>query len=134
MPTFTHGKNTYISVDGTDLSTYTNTSALTSGADSHDTTTYGKNDHVFQGGLKTGTFTFGGLYGAGVSGTPGSVLDVLVGSTVTIIRRCEGTGVGKPAESFSAVITSYVETNPVADMVTWSCEATVSDAVTRTTQ
>jgi hypothetical protein len=84
--------------------------------------------------LKTGTITFGGMYGVGVSGTPGTVLDVLVGTTATIIRRCEGTGTGKPQESFSAVITSYVETNPVADMVTWSCEATVSDSVTRTTQ
>lgn len=39
---FVHGKDTFISLNGSDLSTYTNTSELSRSADRHDVTTYGK--------------------------------------------------------------------------------------------
>ena len=46
---FVHGKNTFISLNGSDLSAFTNTSELGRTADSHDVTTYGKNSHVYAG-------------------------------------------------------------------------------------
>lgn len=131
---FQHGKSTVIIVNGNDLSTFTDTSSFTRGADEHDVTTYGKNDHVVAGGLGTGSFTMGGTYDNAASGSPRAVLEPLVTTIVTIIRRPEGTGVGKPQQSFSGLVKSYVETNPVADMVKWTAEFTKSDAVTRTTQ
>lgn len=131
---FQHGKSTVITVSGNDLSVYTNTSGFTRGADEHDVTTYGKNDHVVAGGLGTGAFTMGGTYDNAASGSPRAVLEPLIGTVVTVIRRPEGTGVGKPQQSFSALLKSYVETNPVADYISWSAEFTKSDAVTRTTQ
>lgn len=130
---FCHGKNTYVSVNAVDLSAYTNTSEFTRSADSHDVTTYGKNDHVFTGGLGNATFTMGGVYDNGSSG-PRDTLEPLVGTNVTLIRRVEGTGSGRPQDSVDILITSYVETSPVADMVTWSMEAQCSDAVTSTNQ
>ena len=130
---FVHGKNTYVSVNGHDISTYCNTSAFTRGGDSHDVTTYGKDDHVFAGGLKNNTMTLGGIYDA-VSGGPGGVFRPIVMTVVAVVRRTEGTGSGKPNEAFNALVTSYVETNPVADMISWSAELQVSDAVTLTTQ
>lgn len=140
---FVHGKNTVIIVAGftspaptgsNDLSAYINTSTFTRGADSHDVTTYGKNDHVFSGGLKTGTFSMGGTYDSSTSAGPAAVLGQANGQTASITRRPEGTGTGKPAQLFSGVLTSYVETSPVADMVSWTAEFTVSDAVTVSTQ
>ena len=131
---FVHGKNTYISVSANNLSTYANTSGFTRGADEHDVTTYGKDDHVVAGGLGTGSFTMGGTYDNSGSASPRAVLEPLVGTVVTIVRRPEGTGVGKPQQSFSALLKSYVETSPVADMIAWSADFTKSDAVTRTTQ
>lgn len=128
-----HGKNTYISVDGDDLSTYCNTSTLTRDSDEHDTTTYGKNDHVVDGGLRKGNGSLGGIYHNGLTG-PGAVLRPLVGTVVPVVRRTEGTGTGKPQEAFNALIKSYVETNPVADFISWSSDFTISDAVTDTTQ
>lgn len=130
---FTHGKNTYISLNGSDMSAFTNTSELNSTADSHDVTTYGKNSHVYLGGLKDGKATMGGVYDNTASG-PRDIIKPLVGQTVTLVRRPEGTGAGRPQDSVSVVVTGYTETNPVADMVTWQCEMQMSDDVTSTDQ
>lgn len=130
---FVHGKNTVITLNSVDLSAYTNTSTFTRGADSHDTTTYGKNDHCFSGGLGNNTASMGGIYDNGSSG-PRDTIEPLVGTVVTLTRKPEGTGSGLPLDSVSVLVTSYVETSPVADMVSWSCEMQCSDAVTSTNQ
>lgn len=130
---FVHGRDTFISIAATDLSAFTNTSEFTRTADSHDVTTYGKDDHVFSGGLGNGTFTCGGVYDNGASG-PRDTLEPLIGTVVALIRRPEGTGSGLPQDTVNILITSYVETSPVADMVAWSLEGQCSDAVASTNQ
>lgn len=132
--TFVHGKNTVIILDGDDLSAFTRTSSLERGADKHDVTTYGKNDHVFAGGLGMNAFSMGGIYDNTASTGPRGVIEPLVGTVVTLVRRPEGTGVGKPQDSVSVLVEKYVETNPVDDMVTWTADLQPSDAVTSTTQ
>ena len=130
---FTHGKNTYISLNAVDLSAFTNTSQLTRRADKHDVTTYGKNDHVFAGGLGDGDFSMGGIYDNTASG-PRDTIEPLIGTNVTLVRRVEGTGSGLPQDSVSVLVEEYVETSPVADFVTWSVKLQPSDAVTSTNQ
>lgn len=132
--TFVHGKNTVVILDGDDLSAFTRTSNLERSADKHDVTTYGKNDHVYQGGLGDGAASMAGIYDNTASTGPRGVIEPLVGQVVTLIRRPEGTGTGKPQDSVSVLVEKYVETNPVDDMVTWSVELQPSDAVTSTTQ
>lgn len=132
--TFVHSKDTVLIVDGDDISQYSNTSEFERGADEHDVTTYGKNDHVFSGGLGMGAASMGGFYDNTAGTGPRAVIEPLIGSVVPLIRRPEGTGAGKPQDSVNVLIKKYVETSPVADMVTWSCEMTLSDAVTSTTQ
>lgn len=132
--TFVHGKDTYVSLNGSNLSTYTNESDLSREADEHDVTTYGKSAHVVQGGLLGGKASLKGVYDNTASVGPRAVIRPLVGTVVTLIRRPEGTGTGRPQDSVSVHVKSYVETNPVADMVAWSCELTLSDSVTSTTQ
>ena len=135
MAGFVHGKGTKITVDGDDISAYTNTSEHEKTGDSHDVTTYGKSAHVKAGGLLDGKFTAGGVYETKSTATsPAAVLTPIVGTVVEIVRQPEGTGTGKPTATFDALITKYVETAPVADMVSWSMEAEVSDAVAYTTQ
>lgn len=131
---FQHGKGTIITVTAVDLSAFTNTSEFERGSDEHDVTTYGKNDHVVQGGLLTGKFTMGGVYDNAAASNPKVTLPPLIGTVVAVIRKPEGTGTGKPQQAFSALLVKYVETAPVADMITWSAEFTKSDAVTSTTQ
>ena len=130
---FVHGKDTYISLNAVDLSAFTNTSELGRTADSHDVTTYGKSSHVYAGGLLDGKASMGGIYDNTAAG-PRDTIEPLIGTIVTLIRRVEGTGSGKPQDSVSVLVTGYVETNPVADMVKWSAELQCSDDVTSTNQ
>ncbi|RKF24139.1 hypothetical protein [Micromonospora globbae] len=129
-----HGRHTFISLGGDDLSTFTNTSEITRTADSHDVTGYGADAHEFVGGLKGGTATMGGIYDNTASTGPRAVIEPLIGQTVELIRQTEGTGAGKPQDKATVLVTQYVETNPVADMVTWSCEMQISGTVDTTPQ
>lgn len=130
---FVHGKDTFISLNGSDLSPFTDTSELGRTADVHDVTTYGKNSHVKVGGLLDGKGSMAGTYDNTAAG-PRDVIEPLIGQTVTLIRRPEGTGTGRPQDSVSVVVAGYTETNPVADMVKWQAELELSDEVTSTNQ
>ncbi|HKX46587.1 MAG TPA: hypothetical protein VJP77_07780 [Planctomycetota bacterium] len=125
---FIHGKDTYISLNAVDLSAFVNTSELSRSADSHDVTTYGKSDHVYRGGLGDGKATMAGIYDDGAAG-PRATIEPLIGTVVELVRRPEGTGATKPEDTVDVLVMTYVETNPVADMVAWSCEMQLSDAV-----
>lgn len=131
-----HGKGTVITLDGVDLSQYVKTSEFTQEQDEHDVTAYGSEGHKFRGGLTTGKFTMSGFYDSTAVSGPRAKLNALVKTetTVTLVRRPEGTGSGKPEDECSVLVKSYVETSPVDDMVTWSCECTVSGDVDATAQ
>ncbi|MEU5721573.1 hypothetical protein ABZ783_07100 [Micromonospora sp. NPDC047738] len=129
-----HGKKTVIKVATKDISPYCKTSSYEGSADVHDITGYGKDAKVKAGGLIDGKFTCGGTYDNTASTGPRAALKPLLGTTVAVIRMPEGTGTGKPQDAFSAVLSKYVETAPVDDMVSWSAEFEISDVVTTTTQ
>jgi hypothetical protein len=133
--TFVHGKDTYISLDGDDLSAFTDTSSWEDTSELHQVTTYGKSRHVYAYGLGDGTLSFGGTYDNTAAG-PKAIIEAVkdAGLPVTLIRRPEGTGSGKPQESVSVLVSKYTESNPVADMVKWTCDVQMSDDITRTTQ
>lgn len=131
--TFVHGKDTFFSVNGTDLSTFTKTSDLERTADIHDVTCYGNVAHVYSGGLLDGKGSAGGVYDNGAQG-PRATLEPLLGTSVTVIRRPAGTGSGRPQDSVTVVVGKYVETNPADDMVSWACELQLSGDVTTTAQ
>ena len=131
---FVHGKATKITVATKDISPYCKTSSYEGSADVHETTGYGKNAKTKAGGLLDGKFTCGGTYDNTASTGPRNALKPLLGTTVAVTRLPEGTGTGLPQDAFSAVMSKYVETNPVDDMITWSAEFEISDVVTTTTQ
>jgi len=129
-----HGKTTVLTVATKDISPFTKTSTYERGADVHETTGYGVDDKGKAGGLRETKFTCGGLYDNTVLVGPRIVLHGIVGSTVAVVRKVEGTGTGKPQDAFNAVVSKYVETNPVDDMVTWSAEFEIDGAVVTTAQ
>ncbi|HEX6969409.1 MAG TPA: hypothetical protein VF174_11460 [Micromonosporaceae bacterium] len=132
-----HGKNTVVKVDDNDLSQYCNTSEFEATKDTHDTTGYGADGHEFSEGLTNGTFTMGGVYDSTAGTGPRAVLKPLTkagAGTVTVVRQIEGTGAGKPQDSFTAILTSYTESAPVADMVAWQAEFQISGDVDDTPQ
>jgi hypothetical protein len=131
---FVHGKNTYISIDGEDISAYCTQSDFTRSSDSHDVTTYGKNAHVKQGGLLDGSASISGIYDNTAATGPRAVLEPMIGTVVELIRRPEGTGVGKPQDTVDVLVAEYVESSPVADMVTWTLSLELSDDVNSAAQ
>lgn len=131
---FVHGKGTVITLDGNDLSAFITDSEFSNDVDSHDVTTYGNDAKVYQAGLTDATFSMEGAYDDTATGPKAIIEPLLGGAPVTLIRRPEGTGSGLPEESVSVIPTSYSETNPVADMVTWSCDFQCSGAITRSNQ
>lgn len=125
-----HGKETYVSLDGEDLSTFTDSTTPTSAADEHDSTCYGADGHEYaSGGLKTSAYTIGGKYITGATG-PRAVIQPLVGTKVPFVYRPEGTGSTLPEDTSTVFVKSYNQTSPVADIVRWTAELTVSGVVT----
>ncbi|WP_051362938.1 hypothetical protein [Amycolatopsis thermoflava] len=128
-----HGKNLVVMINTTDISEFCNSVAPKRSADSHDTTTFGKKSKTYQGGLLDGTVSIEGFYESGTTG-PKTILEGALGTTVDFVYRPEGTGSGKPEQSGDAVVTSYEETAPVADMITFKAELQLSDDFDTTTQ
>lgn len=130
-----HGKNTVLTINGSAITPYCNTSEMEETADSHDVTGYGASGHERSGGLKDGKFSCGGVYEVKATALgPRTVIPPLIGTVVTVVRQLEGVGTGKPTDTASVLVTKYVETAPVADMITWSAEGEVSGVIARTTQ
>ena len=130
---FQHGKSTFISINAVNISAFVSKSEFKRTADVHDTTGYGATAKSKLGGLLENMFTMEGTYDNTTNG-PHDVLIPLVGTTVALIRRVEGTGSGKPESTCNVVVASYVETSPVNDMVKWSCECEVDGTVTEGNQ
>jgi hypothetical protein len=129
-----HGKVTFVSLDGDDLSQYCDASELKFEADEHDVTTYGNDGHVFLGGLTSGSVTISGKYDTTAGTGPRASIKPNVGAVVELIHRPEGTGASLPMDTVDVLVKSYVQTHPVADYVMWSVELTMSGDVDSTAQ
>ncbi len=59
----------------------------------------------------------------------------LIGAAaVVLVYRPEGTGTTKPEAEAQALVNSYEESAPVADMITWTAEFQLSDSIDDTPQ
>lgn len=120
-----HGKSTFVSLAAFDLSAYCSKCTYGQTADSHDVTTFGNNTHVYNPGLTDGTVSLEGFYETvSVTGGPRPVIVPLIGisPSPSFIEGPEGNATGKPKKTCMVNVTSYEESNPVADMVTWTAE------------
>ncbi len=132
---FVHGKGTVTTIDGDDLSVYSNTVTFTRTADTHDVTTFGKTAKVYAPGLTDSTATIEGFYDSTAMTGPGAILRPLVGAAaVPLAYRPEGTGASKPEAEVDVLVTSYEESAPVNDMITFTVELQGSDAIDDTAQ
>lgn len=130
---FVHGKGTVLKVGSNDISAFTSNSQFERSADSHDVTGYGATSHAYHAGLLDAKFTMDGTYDSTATTGSRAIFGTAVGTTLAITRDPEGSGTGKPTESFSIVVTKYSESSPVNDMVKWSVEGQVSGDVTVST-
>lgn len=129
-----HGKLTVITAATKDISAWTKTSSYERTADVHDSTGYGKDDRTKDGGVRDGKFTCGGAFDNTVTTGTRAVFGSKEGTKFAMVLKMEGTGTGKPQDSFTAVLAKYVQTAPFDDLVQWSAEFEIDGPVTATTQ
>lgn len=129
-----HGKVTFVSLDADDLSTFGTNMEFERSADSHDVTTFGNDSHRKQGGLFDGMAKLTGIYDNTASTGPQAVIGPLLGTVVELIYRPEGTGSSLPERAVNVLVQKYVESSPVADMVTWTCDVEFDGDVDLTAQ
>lgn len=134
-----HGKDTYFSVEDSvastlrNISPYLNTVGFSRQNDTHDTTTFTKTGHTFVGGLTNGKITLNGLWDKTASTGSQTVLNSLLGLGTTTVGweyGPEGNSSGKVKYSGEAVLESYDESAPVADLVSFTAVLQISGAVT----
>jgi len=118
---FKHGRDTTVLFNGTDLSGYLNNTDLSVDAEPSDTTTYGKGWKTGITGLLDATVGFAGLYD-GASTGPDAVLMAALGVDSGVLTYCPGAGsaVGDLARLVSVTGSTFSESSPVADVVTFA--------------
>lgn len=131
---FIHGKSAVFKIGSTDLSAFVNSVEVKRAGDSHDITAYGATGHAYQGGLTDGTISIKGIYDDADSSNPRVTFQGALATTLTWTYRAAGTAAGRPELAGSGVLTSYEESAPVAEMVTWTAELQITGAVTTTDQ
>jgi hypothetical protein len=125
-----HGKNGAVMVDDNDCSAFCNKVEFEQKADDHDTTTFGATGHTYAGGLTDGSVKLSGIYDNTALTGPRAAIKSVLGTVVPFKYRPEGVGTGKPESSCNVLVTSYSESVPVDDMITWEAEFSISGAVT----
>jgi hypothetical protein len=75
-----------------------------------------------------------GTYDDGDATNPRITFQGALGTTLTWTYQATGTASGRPQLTGSGVLTSYEESAPVADMVTWAAELQITGTVTTTDQ
>lgn len=126
-----HSKVTVVLLNSVDISQYCNSVEFAREADTHETTGFGSSSKTYEGGLKDGTASLSGVYDSAVAG-PRATIEPLLGTTVPLVYKPEGTGTGKPTKTVSVIVGSYKETSAVADMVTWSVDLQMTGDVVNT--
>lgn len=123
-----HGRRTYISVDGTDITAYVDSSDFARTQDTADETAYGPDDKEYLGGHEDATFNASGKFDPTVDTVLAGVLD---GETVEIIWGPAGDGSGMPRYTSDFLVTNYQVSAPVADKVSWSASFQRTGPTTR---
>lgn len=131
-----HGKGTVVKLNGVDYSEFANTTDFKDSTEAHENTTYGRNRKTYKAGLGDGTISVGGFYDNTAVSGPRALFKPLkaAGDAVEFIYRPEGTGTGKAQSIVDVIITSFEESSPVGDMVTWTGELQMTGDLDETPQ
>lgn len=124
------GRNTFVSIDGTDISNAISDSTLAQMKEKLEAPAYGDTSKVYLPGLKDGSFNFSGYHTTDAS----LALDTAFGNdTAVIVYGIEGNAAGKPKKTFTVMIDNYEETAPVSGILGMSCTMTIIGDVASST-
>jgi len=127
---FQHGKNTYFSLDATDISSYTDTSSLERAVENAEVTTYGNDDKAYIAGLRGHTVPVGGPWDPTLDAV---LIGADDGAVVAFVFGPEGNASGDVQYSGNCLFENYSVSNPVSGRVAWSGTLRVTGSVTRGT-
>ena len=106
MPTFTHGKNAKVLINGYDVSDHLSSITVSGEADTVEVSTLGSNDKSYILGMKDATVSAEGYY-AGVSSDIESLLNTNLGALTTWTMVMGSDTVGGTAIGAQALETTY---------------------------
>lgn len=140
---FIHGKSTVFKLDDsagslTDLSAYLNEVGFPESIETGETTTFGAagSSKTYIVGLNDRTISLSGNWDATLDAHIAAVIAAQADGTVASSSfefGPAGSASGKVKYLGEALVTSFEVSNPVGDVVTFSCELQVTGAVSRTT-
>ena len=142
MATPTHGKDSVFKVEDSGATTLRDISgdltnvAFNRANDTHDTTAFGAEGHTFVTGLTNGTITLTGWTTTTASTGTLTVLDSLVGLdsiTVGWEYSPHGSTAGLVKYTGECILISLDVSDPVADLISFSCQLQISGDVTKGT-
>lgn len=131
-----HGASAYFAInDGSTLrniSPYVNGTDVERSQDEHDNTCYGADGHTFVAGLTNGTISVTGLWDDTASVGSRTVFKVLCKTKAPVAFEWgpEGNANGDEKISGTCIVTSYTESAPVADLVSFTATIRISGTVT----
>ena len=133
---FVHGKDSVFKLDNsggslTDISAYVNNVDFPETVDIAETTVLGKDNKTYIVGLKDATMSLSGLWDSTADAIFGAVLGQ--SATLSFEYSPEGTTGGNVNYTGECILTNYAISSPVGDVVAYSADLQVSDAVTRGT-
>lgn len=130
-----HGKSTSFQISAHEIGPYVTAVTFEADNDIHDITTFGATNHRYLAGLIDGKVTISGFWDKTAVVGSYTTIYALVGvaAGAACIYGPEGSTTGKVKQSFTAVLESYAESAPVADMVTFKADFRIDGAVTSST-
>lgn len=128
----THGRNTQLTVATHDISPYITSTSVERDNDTHDTTTYGQTGHTFISGLTNGKITVNGLWDKTATVGSYTVFHALIGGNLSaaFVYGPEGSTTGNVKITGTLIVETYTESDPVADLVTFTAVCQITGAVT----
>ena len=128
---FRHGRLAEVTVDGTALSLFCDSADFSVDIDTADTTTFTKSWKTAIAGLAGGSLELSGNYDPTATTGPAAVLTGLIGAApFPVVVYPGGNTTGQGSRSFNAILSSYKESSPVGDKVTFSATLMATDTVT----
>ena len=126
---FKSGKNSFFSVDGTDVSSKVDSLSLSRDVNTLETTSFGSDQATFVVGIEGLSISGSGSYDSTADGVMAGLFD---GSTVAFDYRPDNTS-SAPKYTGNALVTNYTLDSSATDKVSFSFSLIVSGAVTRGT-
>jgi len=126
---FISGKDSFFSVDGTDITTYVNQLSLSRDVNTLETTSFGSDQATFVVGVEGLSISGSATFDATADGVMAGLFD---GSVVAFDYRPNNTS-SQPKYTGNALVTNYTIDSSATDLVSISFSLIVTGAVTRGT-